>query len=169
MRLFPTQPVVVPLAQAPALAIANLQAATQHSGIGQFFKDRITGSVTPERIVLRSRRVWWRNDAAPVFDGRISEDGRSIVGVFRLPLFTRVFLAAWSLLILVLFLPTEVTGIFSDGLTSQHLETITILALMLAFGVTFSWLGWFLGRSDMKKITDLLQDAARRVNGREDR
>jgi undecaprenyl pyrophosphate phosphatase UppP len=91
------------------------------------------------------------------------------VGVFRLPLFTRIFLAAWSLLILVLFLPTEVTGILSDGLTSQHLETITILALMLAFGVTFSWLGWFLGRSDMKKITELLQDAARRVNGREDR
>jgi hypothetical protein len=40
---------------------------------------------------------------------------------------------------------------------------------MLAFGVTFPWLGWLLGRSDMKKITDLLQDAARRVNGREDR
>jgi len=40
---------------------------------------------------------------------------------------------------------------------------ISILAFMLAFGFVFPWLGWFFGRSDMKKITDLLQDAARRA------
>jgi hypothetical protein len=132
-------------------------------GIGQFFKDRITGSVTDDRIVLRRRRFWWRNDFAPVFEGRISEDGRAITGVFRPPIFGRLFLVGWFVLLLGLFLPIEITGIVKEGITGRHLQTIAMLALMVGFGLALPWLGWVFGRCDIKRITEFLQNAARRA------
>jgi len=37
-----------------------------------------------------------------------------------------------------------------------------MLALMIVFGLTLPWLGWLFGRSDMKKIIELLRGAGGR-------
>ena len=161
MRLFREQPFSVPLHRAPSLALRDLEAATDRTAFHHLFRDRLVGDSSEDRIRIRRVRPLWRNDFAPRFAGRISDNGQMITGVFRHSSFARAFVTLWVSGLLILFLPVEVAQIAKDGWTQDHAQMLAMIFGLLGFGgFLMPWLGWWVGRSDIAMIEEALCRAA---------
>jgi len=160
MKIFPSEPVSLPVSRAPALVVQSLEEQIVAWPWERMFRDRMIGRVSEDLIRIRRLRPFWRNDFAPQFVGAITSDGTRLDGRYQIRRLPRVFVCIWVGFVLIFFAPTTVVQLFQDGPTSHTLGMFAIMLAMAAFVGGMPWLGWWLGRADKQHIGALLQRAA---------
>ena len=161
LPLFPSQPLAVPLRSSPSAALTYLetvldeQPSFQDSWLTE--RNRLTGTVTSQRILLRlgDRHRW------VVFVGRFGDNGQSIQGVFKLSLPERFLFSVWYVLLAAIAISGVVTSLQINGLTVEVCRLFAIALAMLLLGFFATRISWMSRKSHVSWIAGLIRRAAR--------
>jgi hypothetical protein len=144
----------------PGATIDALKAEIVPTSWHRPFGDKLVGSAAEGYMRIRRSRPWVRNDLAPVFSGRLTEDGRWLVGEFAPSGWARGFMTIWLGALIVIFLPVEISSVVREGLTPERIQVSLTLLAMVAVGLGMPWLGWWFGSSDIDQIEAVLSAVA---------
>jgi hypothetical protein len=160
LSLLPSHSLAVPLRKPPSAVLAYLEDVLHEqppAAVGwPSERARLTGSVTPGRIVLRlgTRHRW------VVFVGQLVDDGRTIRGVFKVSLPERLLIAFWYALLGTIAVLGVATSLSVQGSTRELSRFLAVGLAILILGFFATRLSWLGRRSHVSWIADLIRRAA---------
>lgn len=134
--------------------VSRLLGRVNEGNFGSLVGRTVLGTVTPEKVILRHRRMGFAD--VMVFTGSFSEleGGTILSGTFEVPRIIRVFLTCCLLGVIFLF---GYTLIFTEN-TSAMLAFGAIPAFLLLFWLANVYLIHVWGHRDIEYLSNLIKD-----------